>query len=258
MQQLDGGSVASLPVDNTQRVDSDAASVTNDQAEKNADGGSSSVEGESEEEAPDDEASDDGPSNDEVPNGEEAYMLELWEDSSSNGNGSTKSDDMSGTFTKKHFNDAEELRAGIDACTHRNEAASSNLGTKSSLRRRILVVAGSPEEYIAVLEKSLDLGVDQRFIHAHLYGERYRPTGPFSNRRPRAAGIAFINLQFPEIVEYVDRDYDAFYTRWLQDVTPLGEPTRRSIAGVSFCRASLWSNSTLDGMCYLMLASILY
>ena len=240
MQQLDGGSVASLPVNNTQRVDSDAASLTNDQAERDAGGGSNSTEGESIPER--------------LADGEEAYMLELWEDNSSNCSGSAKSDDMSETFTKKHFNNAEELRDGIAACTHTNEATSSIIGTESSLRRRVLVVTGSPAQYIDVLEKSLDLGVDQRFIGAHILGERYTPTGPSSKRWPRAAGVAFINLQFPEVVNHLSRE--GIHRRWV-DIT-LSDASSTSTAGIVFQRASLWSNPTLNGMCYLTLASILY
>lgn len=154
-------------------------------------------------------------------------------------------------YTRKRINDVEELRRvyldGVDEWIR---------------ERRTFVLQGLPAEYVPVLRD--ELGIDVRFLEAHVGRRAYRPLMRRGVRREEDADdgtekkASFACFEYPELLTSRKR----MVATGLRHAS-LDRPTTRTGDGVAgeapthlisndeeyavFCRASLWLGSKADG-----------
>ncbi|OTB03392.1 hypothetical protein M426DRAFT_23758 [Hypoxylon sp. CI-4A] len=132
---------------------------------------------------------------------------------------------------RRRLHNAEQLRATIPQESRHG-------------RRPVLVIQGFPVDYVQVLRDLL--GVDARFVEAHVNRRVYRPLTR-RRRNGAAAGNAFACLDYPELLT------------WAKESAISGEQINPGVAGESpvhaisphgdmamFCRVSLWMGSKAD------------
>ncbi|KAI1102302.1 hypothetical protein F4804DRAFT_334401 [Jackrogersella minutella] len=161
-----------------------------------------------------------------------AYVLE-WPDEGYEG------------CSRKRVNGAEELRAAIQ-----QEEPNSSYFTRGQAAdaSRLFVIQGLPAEYLHVLRDML--GVDARFLEAHVERRSYRPLA-----RRRADGLGFACFEYPELLvpaktvaatgdKQTASSVDIPRASVGVDVFGSGPAHVISSDGESavFCRASLWLN----------------